>query len=541
MEGYLKIYIKRKFSAPYFEKVWVVLDRQQLYYYQKLDLVEQTPQNIKGIYLIRNASVEKLKSGLFDSQHAIKVVTEDTSQNIILECGDPNICTTWFNALMKAVVIHSDEEERLSLRDRCCEQLRIDPSQKLTKPLISRTYKKLALQTHPDKGGDVDLFNKINIAYTSLMSIQANLDELEECLTIDYEAIVEKAGDGVGLGIVVLEDKLRGGIVVQSVQENTRIHGLTAEAEGRILPGDVLIAIDKDDCSHWVLSRVRARLNNFRVPLGSKVHFSFERRVPKIRLDDPTTAERVRVKERPVAVNTSPSFPSSAARRSTPPAVHTTEASPTGLSGRIAESVRGGDVKARDDATDGSSTKEREVQTSKEATEAVVPDMKGTVEDPTLSDADEIDIDDEINDDVNDDMNDDMNVDNGTDLRSDNSDGPGKEPGVDEVFDTRDAGDFQTGGDSEETVAHEPVKGGQAGEGVGDGDGDGEGEGADIVEEPKAGERERSSGSRTPAVGRFQYGEEQGERMGRAGPEWAASPDDLSHRYVTRTHLDIYV
>jgi len=42
-------------------------------------------------------------------------------------------------------------------------------------------------------------------------------------------------------------------------------------------PFDVLLnvivintAIDKDACAHWFISRVRARLNNFRVPVGSK-------------------------------------------------------------------------------------------------------------------------------------------------------------------------------------------------------------------------------------------------------------------------------
>ena len=38
------------------------------------------------------------------------------------------------------------------------------------------------------------------------MAIQVELDEKAQCEEIDYDAVIEKAGGGVGLGIVVLED-----------------------------------------------------------------------------------------------------------------------------------------------------------------------------------------------------------------------------------------------------------------------------------------------------------------------------------------------
>ena len=37
---------------------------------------------------------------------------------------------------------------------------------------------------------------------------------------LSTEAVVEGGGDGVGLGLVVVEDLVRGHIVIQSVQEN---------------------------------------------------------------------------------------------------------------------------------------------------------------------------------------------------------------------------------------------------------------------------------------------------------------------------------
>ena len=69
----------------------------------------------------------------------------------------------------------------------------------------------------------------------------------------------------------VQEDRVRDNVVVQSVQEKIRILGLSVEAGGSVRPGDALIGIESDDCSHWLLSRVKARLNNFRVPVGTKV------------------------------------------------------------------------------------------------------------------------------------------------------------------------------------------------------------------------------------------------------------------------------
>lgn len=134
------------------------------------------------------------------------------------------------------------------------------------------------------------------------MAIQVELDEKAQCEEIDYDAVIEKAGGGVGLGIVVLEDpvstidfffkfstcylfltciQVTHKITVQTVQKNICLQGLSEEANREILPGDVLVAIDRDDCRMWPLSRVRARLNSYRVPIGSAVRMTLRRRVPR--------------------------------------------------------------------------------------------------------------------------------------------------------------------------------------------------------------------------------------------------------------------
>lgn len=46
-----------------------------------------------------------------------------------------------------------------------------------------------------------------------------------------------------------------GRIVVQAVQENISLRGISEEAQGGIRVGDSLFAIEKDMCCGWPMSR----------------------------------------------------------------------------------------------------------------------------------------------------------------------------------------------------------------------------------------------------------------------------------------------
>jgi hypothetical protein len=120
----------------------------------------------------------------------------------------------------------------------------------------------------------------------------------------------------VGLGIVVLEDPVSSlcvtfllnscwiiyqvshRITVQTVQKNICLCGLSEEADDEIRPGDVLTAIERDDCRLWPLSRIRARLNSYRVPVGASVRMTFSRRVPKLSATHADPRENVPHNER---------------------------------------------------------------------------------------------------------------------------------------------------------------------------------------------------------------------------------------------------
>jgi len=79
---------------------------------------------------------------------------------------------------------------------------------------------------------------------------------------------------------MIHENKVSGKVIVQSVNANILLRALSAEADGEIRPGDALIAIEHDDCSYWPQSRIRSRLSNTRLDVGSYVHITFQRRIP---------------------------------------------------------------------------------------------------------------------------------------------------------------------------------------------------------------------------------------------------------------------
>lgn len=85
-----------------------------------------------------------------------------------------------------------------------------------------------------------------------------------------------------GLGLSVIDNKVSGRVIVQSVQPSIILRALSMEGDGEIRPGDAIIAIENDDCTNWPISRVRARLSNNRVEVGAYVHFTFERRLSTI-------------------------------------------------------------------------------------------------------------------------------------------------------------------------------------------------------------------------------------------------------------------
>jgi hypothetical protein len=165
------------------------------------------------------------------------------------------IQSDWYKALDRSLLLHEEESQRVNTRRQYCSLLGLpEDGVKLSRNQIVKAFRKLSLKAHPDKGGDPDKFTELRQAYTSLLALQNEEEEKRNSLEVEYEAVVEKT-EGIGLGIVVLEDPIRRRIVIQTIQKNICLRGLSEESEGEIRPGDCLTAIENDHCQHWQLSR----------------------------------------------------------------------------------------------------------------------------------------------------------------------------------------------------------------------------------------------------------------------------------------------
>uniref|UniRef100_A0A7S2BF56 J domain-containing protein n=1 Tax=Octactis speculum TaxID=3111310 RepID=A0A7S2BF56_9STRA len=142
---------------------------------------------------------------------------------------------------------------------------------------IDKAHRRLCLKAHPDKGGDPALFDKIQEAYGVICSVREKEEEEKMYTALVYQATVVKGPLGIGLGLVVTENQKNGTINVTKV--NPKINcKYSKESGGKIMIGDTLTAIGKDKIPGWPLNRVVERLNDFRVPVGSSILFTFSRR-----------------------------------------------------------------------------------------------------------------------------------------------------------------------------------------------------------------------------------------------------------------------
>lgn len=302
MEGWLSWKVKRFFSSKY-EKIWVELDHQTLYIYDQFDIIQDIPMLLKTTINVKDAELIKRNDTKYGVKDAVQIITVQLDgskkRKVVIDCADDVTCSQWFNALKKAISLHKEEQERLSLPTKCCQILGIDPFAPRSETILKRQYKKLSLTHHPDRGGNPAEFAQINQAYNSLLALQVEEDEKSNCSLLYYTVSVCKGGDGVGLGMTLLEDKIREQIVVQSVLENIIIHEFYENSVSSINPGDAIVAINDVPCRKWFLSRLKARLNHIRLPVGTSINMKFERRVfddDEMAISNKTTKKRSSVR-----------------------------------------------------------------------------------------------------------------------------------------------------------------------------------------------------------------------------------------------------
>jgi hypothetical protein len=220
-------------------------------------------------------------------------IVADGQTPIFLDAEQENVMKLWMNALKNAAMgIYG-----LSKRTDFTEYYHLlaipeDKEDELTLSFLTKQYRRVSLKAHPDKGGDLEEYERIQEAYNL---IKSHLEEQEQAKlydTIHYEVVVEKGGPGIGLGMLVIEDKKKAQIRLKSKQANIIIRRLDEAAQGDMMVGDVLVGIDDDNTVNWTLARVVQRLNDFRVPVGSTVRLTYARMVRKDGLADDAEENR---------------------------------------------------------------------------------------------------------------------------------------------------------------------------------------------------------------------------------------------------------
>eukprot|EP01031_Cornospumella_fuschlensis_P024488 gene24488-29597_t len=272
MEGFL---LKKgrgdsSFGRRNWKKRWFVLEDRELIYFEDLDDNGQ-PVGLKGKTNIRDAEITPIEHKEKQFTFAVKPLGESV---ISLQAPDLKSYNAWIKALSYA----AQEEDEPDFEDNYL-LLGLASSAQPNAAEVNRAYRKAALRSHPDKGGDLAQFKRIQEAYTAIINKLEEEEREKQFKTISYTVTINKNPGESGLGLVVVEDLKRKVIKIKDVLGSIKILHITEEAKGRMKKDDVLSQINKEDVLHMPLLRVAQKLNEFRVPVGCPVKLTFLRKV----------------------------------------------------------------------------------------------------------------------------------------------------------------------------------------------------------------------------------------------------------------------
>eukprot|EP01038_Epipyxis_sp_PR26KG_P007064 gene7064-9642_t len=284
MEGYLfkKGRGESSFGRKSWKERWFILEGSVLSYYDTLDLTTGKAINQKGSADILGCEVSDVLNEEKQEKPNIVLLKNNRSGDrnpLVLQSNDQNIMKVWVKALKAAA--GGESKSNVVDYEKCYIILGLNPRDNPPLAEINRSYRKAALKSHPDKGGDLHEFKALQEAFAALTS-KFEDDENEKLYDIvKFVATIEKGPQGVGLGMVVVEDVKKQAITIKQVLPAMNLKSLTPGAEGKILPGDRLLLVGQEDVAHLPLLRVVQKINDFRVPVGSTVRLTFSRKVLK--------------------------------------------------------------------------------------------------------------------------------------------------------------------------------------------------------------------------------------------------------------------
>ncbi len=289
MEGYL-IYKKSKYE---YERVYCVLDDQDLMVYKTYDTHKDTPVELKTTLNVCDGSVTKFKEpgrGYYGGDPGVTISAAEEKNtrrfsffggppkapSFTFICGSSGIQDAWYKAVEIGKVHHLKNEKRKMTMEDHKKVLNIENEENMTTKKLQKIYRRACLKAHPDKGGDLEEFKRIQEAYAFLMPIAEFEAEKETTKVIEYEAHMTYFKKK-GLGLSMERNLVKNALLVTNVGENATVEGLSEEAKGSIEIGDALIGLDDEDVSTWPLRKISARLS--RLPNATTVVLTFQRRV----------------------------------------------------------------------------------------------------------------------------------------------------------------------------------------------------------------------------------------------------------------------
>jgi hypothetical protein len=283
MEGFLekKGSGESAFGRRNWKSRWFVLEGSTLFYYDDFDSAKGVPAALKGTHDVMGCEVTQISH--HDRQHVFIVSSPDKKVHQ-MSAPSEKVMNLWIKAIAHAIsgkgfgINYGEHYQMLGLKEEDKPDL----------STINRAYRKLALKMHPDKGGDVFQFKKLQDAFDALA--EKLDDEAQEAQydAVEFSLTIKKGGKGVGFGMVVVEDSKKGHVLVKKTLPSMQVVSLDKVAEGMVKPGDRLVSIGNDDSANWPLSRVNQRLNDFRVPINSIIVLKFVRKFlkPGVELDE---------------------------------------------------------------------------------------------------------------------------------------------------------------------------------------------------------------------------------------------------------------
>jgi hypothetical protein len=278
MEGFLlKKGRNSTFGRKSWKKRWFILEDQKLSYFDDFSVETGLPTSPeKGSVDLTGAEVTSIPDEAATFSFVIKLAQESP---FYLQAPDARTLSMWIKAISTAA--RGKIEKPVIDLPSSYSLLGLDINSHLTSADVNRAYRKKALKSHPDKGGDIAVFEKIQEAFDA---VTAHLEENEAAKLFEnrrFEAVIQKGGQGVGLGMIVVEDVAKNTIKVKDVLPGIIIKSLTAGASGSIKKDDVLVKVGNDDVTHMPLSRVIQKLNDFRVPVNSTIKLTLVRKMRK--------------------------------------------------------------------------------------------------------------------------------------------------------------------------------------------------------------------------------------------------------------------